>query len=126
MSNIKSSRRYDAQGLLESQSVYTGSRYDGCSDYCIVNVDYSTQANLKVVSVSRAILSRHADDWYGAFPSSRVGDFVKSTLTENIVSKKFTLEVIVQVARSLGTKPLDANRIFSLRGFVGCIQLTLT
>ena len=83
----------------------------------IVNVDYSTQASLKVVlvSVSRAILSRHADDWYGAFPSSRVGDFVKSMLTENIVSKKFTLEVIVQVAGSLGTKSLDTNQTFSLR-----------
>ena len=29
---------------------------------------------------------------------------------------KFTLEAIVQVARSLGTKSLEKNRIFSLRG----------
>ena len=28
---------------------------------------------------------------------------------------EFTLEAIVQVARSLGTKSLDTNRIFSLR-----------
>ena len=35
---------------------------------------------------------------------------------ESFVSKKFTLEAIVQVARSLGTKSLDGNQIFSLRG----------
>ena len=34
----------------------------------------------------------------------------------NFVSKKFTLEPIVQVAWSLGTKSLDTNWIFSLRG----------
>ena len=34
---------------------------------------------------------------------------------ESFVSKKFTLEVIVQVAGSLGTKSLDTNQIFSLR-----------
>ena len=31
-------------------------------------------------------------------------------------SKKFTLEVIVQVARSRVTKSLETNRIFSLEG----------
>ena len=30
--------------------------------------------------------------------------------------KKFTLEAIVQVARSIGTKSLETNRIFSLEG----------
>ena len=30
--------------------------------------------------------------------------------------EKFTLEAIVQVARSLGTKSLETNRIFSLEG----------
>ena len=33
------------------------------------------------------------------------------------VLKEFTLETIAQVARSLGTKSLDTNWIFSLRGF---------
>ena len=37
------------------------------------------------------------------------------TERESFVSKKFTLEVIVQVAGSLGTKSLDTNRNFSLR-----------
>ena len=36
---------------------------------------------------------------------------------ELFLSKEFTLETIVQVARSLGTKSLDTNWIFSLRGF---------
>ena len=35
----------------------------------------------------------------------------KSKLRESFVSKKFTLEAIVQVARSPGTKSLDTNRI---------------
>ena len=42
----------------------------------------------------------------------------KSKLTESgfiFVLKKFTLEAIVQVARSLGTKSLDTNQIFSVR-----------
>jgi hypothetical protein len=33
---------------------------------------------------------------------------------ESFVSKEFTLEAIVQVARSLGTKSLDKNQIFNL------------
>jgi hypothetical protein len=39
----------------------------------------------------------------------------KSKRESLFVSKKFTLEAIVQVARSLGTKSLDSNRNFSLR-----------
>ena len=36
---------------------------------------------------------------------------------ESLVSKNFTLEMIVQVAWSLGTKSLDTNLIFSLMGW---------
>ena len=36
---------------------------------------------------------------------------------ELFLSKEFTLDTIVQVARSLGTKSLDTNWIFSLRVF---------
>ena len=40
-------------------------------------------------------------------------------------SKKFTLEAIVQVARSLGTKSLETNRTFSLEG-LSDVFITLT
>ena len=56
------------------------------------------------------------------------GDTLKSQTSSQLresffVSKKLILETIVQVARSLGTKSLDTNRIFSMKGlsnFVDC------
>ena len=41
-----------------------------------------------------------------------------------LYATQYALKAIVQVARSLGTKTLNTNRIFSLRGVVSCNKNT--